>query len=57
MQVVMVLPQNLREENDKFATSIATRTVLVPPEITKTILGRVSAPDPAGELTTLPQTP
>jgi len=57
MQVVMVLPQNLREENDKFATSIATRTVLVPPEITKIILGRVSAPDPAGKLTTLPQTP
>ena len=56
-KLVMVQPQNLREKNAKFATSIKTRAVLAPPENTKIVCVRGSAPDPAGELTTLPQTP
>ena len=33
------------------------RAVLAPTESTKIVFGRCSAPDPMGELTTLPQIP
>jgi len=36
---------------------IATNGFLTAPECTKFVFGRGFAPDPAGELTTLPQTP
>jgi len=41
----------------KIFKMIATRRFLTAVECTKSVFGRGSTPDPAGELTTLPQTP